>query len=494
MRIISWNINGLKNRFNEVKNLIEAYDPDIVCLQKVRCNTGRERFTIDGYDTLYSAIDSGKWSGVITYVKISSEKNAASDSRNEFLRVDTTWLSDNGHLQVFRCNSFALLNTYVPFANTSLNGAVEHRMEWDNRFRQFVKNLARETPVVICGDLNVILSDKDTCELHYDQNKPCFTAWERNNLQQLLTEANLVDAFREINPDKIIPTFYGNFRHTGIGNRIDYFLISRHILNSEIRSEILTDFGTGQSVPIVLDFDPTSQYAKETQASAIECIPVREAAHWLATMAATKGLISPSERKLLKDFATKFNIEPKSLFRMAYAIANRVDIPEVKFVSQLEIKGRLFEEFVVKLTADKARFTRLNWSSDKYVDGLYSLDTLMPDLHLRHKLDNGEVEYYIECKYRSSLHNGELDLSSQLWRYLRMINTDKPCKLFIAAGIGGTPSVPEKFYVIPSDIIAKDGIIHIEDVSEYICHPTPEGLHNLINRHFNRTHRHHAPL
>lgn len=115
---------------------------------------------------------------------------------------------------------------------------------------------------------------------------------------------------------------------------------------------------------------------------------VREAAQWMARMAATDGVVTPSERLLLKKFCESYGIAANSILRMAHAIVNKVEIPEVEFISQSEMKGRKFEEFVVHLASDSSRFTLLNWSSDKYVDGVCSLDSLMPDLYLRHQLDS----------------------------------------------------------------------------------------------------------
>lgn len=215
-------------------------------------------------------------------------------------------------------------------------------------------------------------------------------------------------------------------------------------------------------------------------------ITIKEAARWMATIASTDGVITPSERMLLKEFAETHGIKPNSLLRMAHAIANKVDVPEVEFINHNEMKGRLFEEFVVRLTSDSSRFTLLNWSSDKYVDGIYSLDTLMPDLYLRHQLDSETVEYYVECKYRSSLPDGILDICSQLSRYRHMISTETKKELFIAVGLGGTPSDPELFYMIPSRMIKNGNAIFIDHFSKCLCPKNPVGFHNYISHYFSK--------
>ncbi|MBD5336672.1 MAG: hypothetical protein HDR95_05110 [Bacteroides sp.] len=256
MDIISWNINGIKRHYDELKELAMTYSPDFICLQKVRCDNGREEFTIDGYRALYTPIDSVKYSGVMTYAKIPASVNPLLPSMSMPERVHTDELSEDGHLQIFDCNSFFLINAYVPFSNVSLAGAVNVRKNWDKSFRQCVVELSSRKPVIICGDLNIVHTEKDTCEKRLSQIRGCFFDWERENFSALLNGADLVDTFRYLHPDTQAVSFYGNFRTMQIGNRIDYFLMSRSMLPGLNVSEILTSFGSGQSVPIAIDFNP----------------------------------------------------------------------------------------------------------------------------------------------------------------------------------------------------------------------------------------------
>lgn len=245
MLFISWNINGLTKRFEEVKQLLDEYAPDFLCLQKVRSNADRDRFEIDGYCQLFAPQDCGDWSGVSIYAK--------ADSALMPERIITSKLSCNGHLQVFDCKSFALINAYVPFGNINLDGAAEYRRQWDTEFRSFIKELSSRLPVIICGDMNIVHTDYDNFERKLEQTRPNFTKWERDNFNRLLSECDLVDPYRLLHPTEKKPTYYGAWRHLQMGNRIDYFLTSRSLLPIVNRAEILSDFGTGQSVPITLE-------------------------------------------------------------------------------------------------------------------------------------------------------------------------------------------------------------------------------------------------
>ncbi len=84
-----------------------------------------------------------------------------------------------------------------------------------------------------------------------------------------------------------------------------------------------------------------------------DTIPVLEAAKWLARMAAKDGVVSSNERKLLKEFAEKYNLDHKYLFRSAHAVATGVDIPEVELITASKWKGRKFEEFIISLVSFK---------------------------------------------------------------------------------------------------------------------------------------------
>lgn len=247
MLFISWNINGLTKRFEEVKQLLEDYAPDFLCLQKVRSHGDRDRFEIDGYRQLFAPQDCGDWSGVTIYTKINS------DSSQYPKRILTPGLSNNGHLQTFDCCSFALLNTYAPFANKTLDGAIEYRRQWDTEFRSFVRNLSSRLPVIICGDMNIVHTEFDNFERTLEQTRPNFTKWERDNFNRLLLECDLIDPYRLLHLTEKKPTYFGAWRHLQMGNRIDYFLISRSLMPSVRSAEILSDFGHGQSVPITLD-------------------------------------------------------------------------------------------------------------------------------------------------------------------------------------------------------------------------------------------------
>lgn len=216
-----------------------------------------------------------------------------------------------------------------------------------------------------------------------------------------------------------------------------------------------------------------------------DTISINEAAKWIAEMAGADGEVTPNEQKVMKSFADTYGVDFSNLVRMSYAISG-ANNPEVQYVSANEMKGRQFEEFVVSFLADKSIFRLLAWRSDKIVDGIYAAENLMPDLEIKQRIGDVEVEYFVECKYRSSWGSvGKGDLSKQILRYLCHA---KECgkELFIALGVGGTPDNPEMFYIIPSRKFYNCPSIPKYRFKPCICEPTAEAFKNYMCYYFKK--------
>lgn len=208
------------------------------------------------------------------------------------------------------------------------------------------------------------------------------------------------------------------------------------------------------------------------------------AARWLAKVAASDGAITPSERKVLSEFAKAYGLDPAKIIRLAYGLSNDFE-QEVEVADPKEIKGRQFEQFVVSLCSDNSRFKLLAWRGDKISGSTYAAETLLPDLHFRHRLDAAEVEYLIECKYRSYWGEDGIDLSSQYVRYHNAAKA-RSVELFIALGVGGTPSNPDELFLIPGRMVKLDKKIDRARFIKCLCPKTPDGFHNYINHYFNK--------
>lgn len=146
-------------------------------------------------------------------------------------------------------------------------------------------------------------------------------------------------------------------------------------------------------------------------------------------------------------------------------------------------KGDLFEDFTVNLLADW-RFKLLDRTQDKMSSaGVVAESCKQPDLHVQQKRGKSNIDYYLECKYRSDWYNGTITFEDwQIKRY-RDFQHDSHRKVIIVLGVGGSPSNPATFMLVPIDSI-KDNTIKKVWVSNYAIQPNTEGLVNYMDNYF----------
>lgn len=256
MRIISWNIDGIGRRYKELIQLAEEYQPDIIFLQKIKNQQGNANFPIEGYNQLWWFGDSAPYSGVAAYCKESISLH----------HIPISELSEDGHFQMYGLDDMCICNAYVPYSNTALSESIEFRKRWDETLHDVATRITKDAKMIILGDMNIVHTEKDNDGYTpLQQIKGCFFDWERENFNRLLTDAHLVDSFREKHPDeKKYSYYFDNLRKAlQSGWRIDYALVSESLMPNVIKSDILTDFGSGKSVPIILELDmPSGQSDK----------------------------------------------------------------------------------------------------------------------------------------------------------------------------------------------------------------------------------------
>jgi exodeoxyribonuclease-3 len=235
MKIISWNVAGIKVRLKDIERLMLEHQPDVICLQKTRTDIVPD---FDGYKVYVDCGD--RWSGVATYVRFGLE--------GKFIE------SDSHHL-ILEFDEFVLVNAYVPYSNLKVPGYVEWRKTWDKWIVEFVKKQTK--PVIICGDLNIVHTDLDSFYSSCIRNTGCYYQWERDDFNRLLSECKLVDTFRRLHPEERGFTYFDtthgiDYRANNQGSRLDYFLVSVSLMPYVMKSEILSPL-SAPSNPILLD-------------------------------------------------------------------------------------------------------------------------------------------------------------------------------------------------------------------------------------------------
>lgn len=238
MKFISWNVNGLRACMNKgFPSFFEQMDADIFCLQETKLQEGQISLDLPGYHQYWNYAQKKGYSGTAAFTK------AAPLSVTNGLGIEE--LDTEGRVITLEYPNFYFVTCYTPNAQRGL-ARLDHRMKWDDAFREYLCGLDQIKPVVICGDLNVAHKEIDLKNPGSNRGNAGFSDEERSQFTKLL-EAGFTDVFRKFNPDLTGAytwwSYMFNARANNAGWRIDYFLVSDRIADKvssvPIYSEIL---------------------------------------------------------------------------------------------------------------------------------------------------------------------------------------------------------------------------------------------------------------
>lgn len=247
MKLISWNVNGLRacagKGFGES---FKALDADVVCLQETKMQAGQLDLEFDGYESYWNYADKKGYSGTAIYTRVkplSVSNNIGIDEHDHEGRVITMEFDD-----------FYLVCVYVPNSQDELK-RLTYRMKWEDDFRSYVSGLAEKKGVVICGDLNVAHNDIDIKNPASNRHNAGFTDEERGKFNALL-DAGFVDSWRMLNPDTVKYSWWSyrfKARERNAGWRIDYFIVSESMKDRISGAEIHNEIFGSDHCPVELD-------------------------------------------------------------------------------------------------------------------------------------------------------------------------------------------------------------------------------------------------
>ncbi len=247
MKLISWNVNGLRacagKGFGES---FKALDADVVCLQETKMQAGQLDLEFDGYESYWNYADKKGYSGTAIYTRVkplSVSNDIGIDEHDHEGRVITMEFDD-----------FYLVCVYVPNSQDELK-RLTYRMKWEDDFRSYVSRLAEKKGVVICGDLNVAHNDIDIKNPASNRHNAGFTDEERGKFNALL-DAGFVDSWRMLNPDTVKYSWWSyrfKARERNAGWRIDYFIVSESMKDRIYGAEIHNEIFGSDHCPVELD-------------------------------------------------------------------------------------------------------------------------------------------------------------------------------------------------------------------------------------------------
>lgn len=251
MKIVSWNVNGIRAILKkDFKTSINAMSPDILCLQETKAQDEEVASALKDFKKFHLFSNSAEKKGYSGTTLLSKVKPISITDDMGIAEHD-----NEGRIQCAEYPDFYLVNIYVPNSGQLLD-RLDYRQQWDKDFLKYLKNLEQNKPLIVTGDFNVAHQPMDLKNPKSNYNKTAgYTQIEIDGMNALV-EAGLVDTFRVLHPKDIAYTYWSyrfKSRERNVGWRIDYFLISKSLVNKVKSVKILSDYLGSDHCPISLD-------------------------------------------------------------------------------------------------------------------------------------------------------------------------------------------------------------------------------------------------
>ena len=250
MRLISWNVNGLRACLKKgFLESCEALGADVYCLQETKLQPGQVELELPGYHMYWNYADKKGYSGTAIL------------TRTEPLSVTYGFGDDihrhEGRVITAEYEGFYLVCCYTPNAQDGLK-RLDFRMAWEDELRAYLMSLDRFKPVIYCGDLNVAHQEIDLKNPKTNRGNAGFSDQEREKMTTLLS-SGFTDTFRHLYPDRTGAyswwSYRFNARKNNAGWRIDYFIVSDRLAGKIRRAEILSGVEGSDHCPVLLELD-----------------------------------------------------------------------------------------------------------------------------------------------------------------------------------------------------------------------------------------------
>ncbi len=250
MRLISWNVNGLRAVMG--KNFMEFFndiDADIFCLQETKLQAGQIEMDLPGYHQYWNYADKKGYSGTAVFTK----KEPISVSYG----MDIDEHDHEGRVITLEFDDFYMVTVYTPNSQDELK-RLDYRMRWEDDFRAYLVKLNAKKPVIVTGDMNVAHKEIDLKNPKTNRRNAGFTDEERDKMTQLL-DSGFIDTFRYFYPDAegIYSWWSYRFkaREKNAGWRIDYFLASADMESRLRDAKIHTEVFGSDHCPVELEIE-----------------------------------------------------------------------------------------------------------------------------------------------------------------------------------------------------------------------------------------------
>lgn len=248
MKLISWNVNGLRACMNKgFKDFFMEMEADVFCIQETKMQPEQAEISFDGYKQYWNSAIKKGYSGTAVFTKkepIAVAYDLGMEKHN-----------DEGRAITLEFEDFYLVTAYTPNAQRGL-ARLDYRMEWEDDFRRYLVELDKKKPVILCGDLNVAHEEIDLKNAKSNVGNAGFSDEERGKMTELL-ESGFVDSFRHLYPEVTGAYTWWSYmfhaRENNAGWRIDYFIVSDNLKDKIQDSKIHSEIMGSDHCPVELD-------------------------------------------------------------------------------------------------------------------------------------------------------------------------------------------------------------------------------------------------
>lgn len=250
MKLISWNVNGLRACMKKgFEEYFKEMDADIFCVQETKLQEGQIDFCPEGYECYWNYADRKGYSGTAVFTK-----------KKPLEVINGIGIDEHDHegrVITLEYEKFYFVTVYTPNSQSEL-ARLSYRMQWEDAFRDYLKELDAHKPVIVCGDLNVAAQEIDLKNPKTNRKNAGFTDEERQKFSELL-ESGFVDSFRYFYPEKTGAYSWWSYRfkarEKNAGWRIDYFVVSETMTEKMKDAYIYKDIMGSDHCPIGLEIE-----------------------------------------------------------------------------------------------------------------------------------------------------------------------------------------------------------------------------------------------
>ena len=265
MKIISWNINGIRavHKKGLFLPFVDKYKPDIICLQETKAKQDQAQIDLPEYIEHWNSAEKAGYSGVAIFSKIkplSVQTGFPKEIIKKYKLEQDSYgdLNKEGRVITAEFKDFFVVNVYTPNSKGDLSRLDLRYKKWDPVFLEYVVNLKKQKNVIFCGDLNVAHTENDLANPKQNEGEHGFTKEEREGIDNII-KLGFVDTFRYFTPKSkghyTWWTHFANARARNVGWRIDYFFANKELMSKIKSSKIIPDIFGSDHCPIMLELN-----------------------------------------------------------------------------------------------------------------------------------------------------------------------------------------------------------------------------------------------